>query len=369
MPFPVPARRLIARWEANGLIDRATASALYEDVDRHSPRFGLGSVLAVLGAVLLGAALLTLVAANWEALPRLARVVMILGVLWAGYLVGASREMRGDHGLAAALYVLAAFAFGGGIALIGQMYHISGDAADAALLWCGGVLCGAVLLRSATLSATGVAIGGAYLIAAASDNSLHSGLYIVLVPLIAVIGWALAFFTHGRVVRHFAILLVIAFLFTLRINLGFPSVTWAIALAGTALMAAEARWPSAFEKATSFGHALSAYAFAAAFVALLFEQLDNSFSTAAASVVLGFLAIGLSVAALIASGQRNPWIRWLAYATFSVEVLYLASVTVGSLLGTAGFFLTAGAIVLVIAIVVMRLERRFHGMEELEAPS
>lgn len=369
MPSPISARRLIARWEAEGLIDRATASRLYEDVARRQSRFGLGAVLAVLGAILLSAAIMTLVAANWEAIPRVWRVAMIIAVLWVGYLGGAWRESRGDHGFAAALYIIAAFAFGGGIALVGQMYHISGDAADAALLWTGGVLLAALLLRSGPLAATGVAVGGAYLVAAASDNSIHSGLYIVVVPFIAAAGWALAVFTQSHVVRHFVTLLAVAFLFTLRINLGFPSIMWATAAAGVALVVAESRWPTRFERATGFGLPLAAYGFAAAFAALMIQQLDDSFDTDAASLVLGSVALALAVGALVLSGRHNAMLRWLAYAAFSLEVIYLASVTIGSLVGTAGFFLTVGLLVLAIAFAVMRLERRFHNASDVEATS
>jgi uncharacterized membrane protein len=365
--FPIPVRRLIAQWEADGLIDRATAAALHEDVAKRRPQFGVGAVLAVLGAVLLGAAILALVAANWQEIPRLLRVGTILVVLWGGYVGGALVAERGAHALAAAFYLVAALAFGGGIALVGQMYNVSGDAADAALLWVGGVLLSALLLRSATLSATGMVVGAAYMVAAASDNSLHSGLYIVVVPFIAAIGWAFAIFTRGRVVRHLSVALIIAFLFTIRVNLGFPSISWAVAAVGAAIVVAEGRWPQKLERATGFGPALAAYCFAASSMALIFEQLAGSFNGDAASLAVGALTLGLAVGALVVSGRRNPGLRWLAYATFSVELIYLAFAAVGSLIGTAGFFLAGGILVLAMAVVVLRLERRFHAGREVEA--
>ena len=68
----------IARWRAAGLIDEATATALSADAAAHHRRsFSFGGILAILAAALFGAALLLLVAANWEAIPRLVRVAGI----------------------------------------------------------------------------------------------------------------------------------------------------------------------------------------------------------------------------------------------------------------------------------------------------
>ena len=52
-------------------------------------------------------------------------------------------------------------------------------------------------------------------------------------------------------------------------------------------------------------------------------------------------------------------VRYLGYATFAVETLYLASETIGSIIGTSGFFLVAGLVVAMIAWAVIALERRF----------
>ena len=121
-------------WIDKGLLQDNAARAMLAEYDGRESTFRAGRVLLILAALLLSASILLLVAANWEALPRLARVAGIVALIWgfhfaAGWLLRASRAA-----LAAAALVLGAAAFGGGIALIGQMYHLSGDAADAALL-------------------------------------------------------------------------------------------------------------------------------------------------------------------------------------------------------------------------------------------
>ncbi len=57
----------------------------------------------------------------------------------------------------------------------------------------------------------------------------------------------------------------------------------------------------------------------------------------------------------------------IAYAAFSIEVLYLAFETVGTMIGTSGFFLTAGILVLLLAAFVRRMESRFGRKQGLEA--
>ena len=48
------------------------------------------------------------------------------------------RQLRGNGAAAEAAWLVAAAGFGGGIALIGQMYHLSGDELAAILTWCAG---------------------------------------------------------------------------------------------------------------------------------------------------------------------------------------------------------------------------------------
>ena len=103
----------IARWESAGLIDAATAAALARDIEvRSVRRVSFGPILSILASALLVAALLLLVAANWEAIPRLVRVGMIVAIMLAGYVGGAVLKTRGSDVPAESLWILAAAAFG-----------------------------------------------------------------------------------------------------------------------------------------------------------------------------------------------------------------------------------------------------------------
>ena len=83
-------RQDIARWVEAGLIDRAAAEALRRDVEANERKsLSFGSILAIMAALLFGAAILLFVAANWEAIPRLLRVGALFAVIFAGYVGGA----------------------------------------------------------------------------------------------------------------------------------------------------------------------------------------------------------------------------------------------------------------------------------------
>ena len=151
--YSVRVKRDIARWVEQGLIAPAIAGQLVRDVEQNERKaMSFGSVLAMMAALLFGAAILVLIAANWEAFPRLLRVAALFATILGGYVGGAVLKTR-DHAAAGeALYLIAAAAFGASIALIGQMYHMSGDESAALVTWCVGTGIAALALRSNPLT-------------------------------------------------------------------------------------------------------------------------------------------------------------------------------------------------------------------------
>jgi uncharacterized membrane protein len=358
-------RKHIARWQRDGVIDEIVAERLRRDLENHRSGFGLGGILAVLGAVLLGAAIISLVAANWEAMPRLLRVGLIISVLWLGYVGGAWRQSLGDGRFGQALYLLAAITFGAGIALIGQMYHLSGDASDATLLWNAGTMVAALFLRSPVLVSASTAITGFYLVVSLDAGSSEAVNYLWMVPVLLFICGGLVWYTKGRAARHLIALLLITYVIVVRIDLDDAAVLWLAALAGGALFVLDGVRPGLLERFTGWAEALGAYGFFTLLVALLFFQFDIATGSITDDsipnqVLIGFAILGFSIAGLILSGHRNLAVRWVAYSVFSLEVLYLAFETIGTMIGTASFFLSAGVIVLLLAAFVIRMERRLQ---------
>lgn len=261
MIIPWTVRRHVARWQRDGLIDEVTADRLRKDIDGHGISFGLGNVLAILGAILLGAALLSLIAANWEVMPRLVRVGLILAVLWGGYVGGAWRASRDDKVFSEALYLIAAIGFGAGIALIGQMYHLSGDMASAALMWTGGTVVAALFLRSPALVSAGIVIAGIYLLASQGPETASRLSYLWLLPTFAVMTAGLIWYTRSQLARHFLAVLLLLFVCVVHFDLDTNAILAIALFTGLALFLLDALRPADLNRMTGWSVSLGAYGF------------------------------------------------------------------------------------------------------------
>ncbi len=376
MSFSISLERQIARWQQDGLIDAETASRLNADLEKQASRFSLGSVLAILGGLLLGAAVIMLVAANWQDMPRLMRIALVFALIWIGYLGGAWRQAKGDRVFSSAFYVLGATSFGAGIALVGQMYHLSGDTHVAALYWAFGVLAAAFLTRAPVLASFAAGVGCFYLASFIfSDTRLGEGidLYRWLGLLLLVVGVAAALFTRSRQSAHLWALYAIGWALFIYFEHERGVVLAGMIIVGIALMLADAFLYETMQRLTRFARPLAAYGLLIALLALAILQIDDVFSYTAEQTGLkhdifyGMVILALSIGAIALCGRENGSLRSIAYTAFSIEVLYLASETVGTMIGTSGFFLTAGILVLLLAAFVRRMERRFGKRHDAEA--
>lgn len=346
-------------WEMQGLIDGQTARSLLKEYDSRENSFSLGRVLMIIAALLVAAAVLLLVASNWEAIPRLARLVGILGVIWGAYLAGGVLVMRGAERLAAAFLVLGTLAFGGAIALVGQMYHLSGDTFQAMLVWFAGAVAAAALFRSGAVTA----IAGflAFVVAGADWTQSYNSdetVLLWLMPLMAGIIILLVRYTGADRVRHLAYLLLVSWLAYIYGENETPAVAIAIASGGAVayLLAAVPQSPL-HAIARSAGAAPAFYSYLVLLLGLL--VLHAEFDDVSDRLVLGVITLGSAIAGIALSGKENGAVRYLGYAAFAAETLYLASETIGSIIGTSGFFLVSGVVVALIAWAVIALERRF----------
>lgn len=360
MRFPGARHNDIERWVQKGLIDPATAKRLNAELEDSSGGFGLGGVLAVFGALLLGAAILTLVAANWESIPRLTRVIAIIATIWLAWLGGAWRDSVGDRVFSQVFYLIGTLTFGAGISLIGQMYHMSGDTASAAIVWTLGAMLGAALLRAPVVSAASAGIGLLYLTVAVTDYTWHENWFIVVAPLLAVAIFALSHWTGSRVGKHGAVWLLLAALVCYRFDRFSSSIEvldYGFAFGGAALFAALSFSEDAVDRLTGFANALLGYTLAVSFFGFTVLQLGDGLERPA-TAMLGLLVLALAVGALLLKGRDHGGVRALAYTAFGTEILYLAYETIGSILDTSVFFLLSGIIVMVIAWLMVRIERR-----------
>lgn len=346
-------------WISKGMLDADAAKAMLAEYDARETVFSTGRVLMVLAAVLLSAAIPLLVAANWEAIPRIARVFGIITLIWFFYLSAALSLGRGMRGIGAALLVLGIMTFGGAIALVGQMYHLAGDAADALLVWFAAACVAAVAFRSAALSVTSGFLAWAVFGQLVMDNeaSFEGNGYIYLVPGLIVIIIALVRYTNAGVARHLAYLLALAWLGWLYVEL--PEPWLAAALFGLGLLAflvASLPVSPLHRVARDAGAAPAFYSFALAVMGL--AALHTEVDGLGQEVAIGATTLAVALGGIAIAGRLNGAVRFLGYAVFAAETLYLAFETLGTMLGTSGFFLISGVVVALIAWLVIRLEKR-----------
>jgi len=108
-------------------------------------------IVSFLGAVLVAAGVILLIAANWDDIPRgvklAAGLALMLGSHGAGWWLRSARKDYPRTG--EALHFAGSLLFLGNIALVGQVYHLSSRPANAFLLWWVGIALLPWLLRSA----------------------------------------------------------------------------------------------------------------------------------------------------------------------------------------------------------------------------
>lgn len=122
-------------WVRDGLIDAQTAKALGDQARAQSASPSSSPILASLAGLVIGLGVITVIAANWSALTGVIRLGM------AGLLISAAMLSAGylrDRALYLASNIIAAIAVllaGGGVIVIGQLYHASATNSAFLSLW------------------------------------------------------------------------------------------------------------------------------------------------------------------------------------------------------------------------------------------
>jgi uncharacterized membrane protein len=360
-------RKDVVRWVQAGLVDDAAGAAILRDVEARERRsLSFGTILAIMAALLVGAAVLILVAANWQAIPRLGRVGGLFAIIAAGYLGGAALKLRDHPAFGEALWLVAAAAFGAGIALIGQMYHLAGDEAEAILVWCAGTALAAAALRSGPLTIAAAGLAAFWLLSRGAEFWRASE-FPYSFALVAAILWLVSLWTRSAAARHLLLLSVILFMVLLALEHDVTLVAAVLGAASAALFVLAVRMPEEVESLARLDgllpvHCLLGFLVAAALLQI--ELADESGAGFAVVAALTFAGIG---AALLLFGRESRGLRWIAYAGFAVELCLVYVLMIGSMLGTAGFFLVAGVLLGVMAFAIMRIEKRLADPSRMPA--
>ena len=149
-------------WVAEGIVSAEQAAAIrsrYAD-QREERRGSATTALALIGAAAVGFGVIGFVAANWEELPDAARVALLTVAVAGSYAAGFQlRDRTGSRPrVGEALYLVGVLLYGASIFLVGQIYHVEAHDPLGLLLWAGGAVATALVVRSRAIAAAAVLI-------------------------------------------------------------------------------------------------------------------------------------------------------------------------------------------------------------------
>ena len=347
----------ITRWETAGWITPDGAEAIRRDIATRRSGIGLAGVLATLAEVLVGFGVMSFVAANWQDMSKLVRLMVIAAGLWgafggAGWLAERNHPYFADAALLAGVAI-----FGAGIMLIAQMYHMDGHPPDAVLLWGVGALATGLLTRSNAVLAAALVL---FCVWSIMESETHLAIgrihWAFLVPWAMVaVGFAITRWRPGLHLLAISLSMwIIALAYTIDRGRGYPG-HLLVTACGIALMAASMLAGPAIDRWRQISGAMLAYGFAIAFIGSLGLQFvaDSKGGHILLSGVLALL--GIVGTLWWAWGTDNRPVLWLAYGAFSIEIFSLYVRKIGTLLGTSAFFLATGLLLAGLAWLAFRL--------------
>lgn len=421
-------KRDLDRWIADGLVPMANRERILASVAGPGERAALPAILGVLGVVLLAAAAMSFVAANWEAMPKLARLGVVAGGMWTGFVIGAVLLVRQRPIFAHAAILFGIAMFGAGIFFVGQLYHLNSGWPPGLMLWAAGALATAALVPSRPAFIAALAIGFAWIFAwidARYGAEIHWSFLAFLAGAAALAHWrrwhgefhlyAVAFFVwalaQGEAVAAltgFGAPQVVAIyttaflvLFLVARFLGAAGYVHAQSLERYMGLAAFIGFfvllRTGADEPTAAGVALTAawlgYAGGAAFLAILlaglaaargaFSALDLLAAIAMAAAVLTYPVLepglgrdALETPYLVGLGALIVWAVAYgarvgdrvavngAFTGFGLWTLYLYTEVFADLLDQAAFFAVGGAGLVALAVTLDRVRRRVLAREQ-----
>jgi uncharacterized membrane protein len=368
-------------WEEAGLVDRATCERILQHEHGHTRPYAL-YVVGGLGALAVVLGIISLIAANWDQIPRLAKMVLdlllLVGLAWA--------VLRADDGdrpwLREVLLLLYAGLALASVGLIGQSYHLGGRISQALLVWTAMVLPALLILgRSVAVAVAIVAAIDVTVVVGAVDaletspvgdlaETFVLGSLVALLPLVhvacsmwpalrrrgpdlarvcGVIGW-LAVIVGSLIAQHFwydhnhvndetlrGLLLVVPLVVGL-----------------TVWMGVRAGRDTADRKLVLSFRVVLGYSVLAALIPLLVPH--GRLGVLSALSVVGFSAV-LAWAAFL---RQQIWLFNLSSAALALRVIIVFIELFGSLVSTGLGLIAGGVLTLVVAGLWVKQTKRLR---------
>ncbi len=199
--FRAALRNELPIWIQKGIISQQTAEQLsntYQlDNLRHESTRLLSAVIFTIGGVLLGGGVISLVAANWEAIPTPIKLALLFLALISFYAVGFRLwQTHNWRRLGHALIFCGCLVFGANIGLVAQIFHISSNWYGGFGAWALGCVVMAWAVRSWIIGVLALGTSFVWFIGFQSDHEQSASFY----PLILAIAlFPLAWIIRSRV--------------------------------------------------------------------------------------------------------------------------------------------------------------------------
>jgi len=183
--------RDMVNWQKQGWVSAQGAHAILDDKRPSGLGGRLVFLVGLLGALLLLFAAISFVAANWDDMSRLARLTLLLALLWFSFLAGWRLLVHQHPVMAEIAWSLGLGLFGVNIILIAQMFHIDSHPPNGVLMWTIGALAVAALLqsRAALLATFAGGLGWSLSETIGYDVFIHWSFLLIWTPALALSAW------------------------------------------------------------------------------------------------------------------------------------------------------------------------------------
>lgn len=166
--FKKDLAREVSDWIGDGLIQRNQGEAILARYgttleDAHSGSFGY-YVLTAMAALFAGLALILILSHNWEEIPRMARMLGLVGFTLAINLIGGMQLMRDRYRAGLLWLFFGGLGYGASIMLIAQIYHLGEHFPDGIFWWALGVLPLVPLTRSRLIALQTLALATLWMV-------------------------------------------------------------------------------------------------------------------------------------------------------------------------------------------------------------
>ena len=377
------------RWVRDGLLTGAQAEGIVARYPASPAWFTRPiAIFSILGGALIAAAIALFVAHNWHEIPRGVKLGGVIVLLLAAHLSGLALRGRGYPKAGDGVLVVGGSLLMVGIALIGQIYNLSGRESDALLLWWVLLLPAAYALPSVALVVLAWAGVAAWYWELAFDRTTWlgaelrsaSGFTAVAIATGGLLAWAFGVL-HGdggyRRARQFLEQLGLLALAGALVALGFlgrdtwwpvagGAPGWPAALLALLFLAAVAVALAAFRLPPDGATARTGLPAALFLLVLYLLAVVGALAARAPQTTLRALAyadwallFAVSLALILygARWDRTAWINW-GVVFVGVNALARYVDLFGTMLQTSALFLVTGVFVLALGWALEKLRRR-----------